>query len=257
MHTPTNWYWTAAAAAIIGLSGCGRSTRVDEPVWLAVQGPVAVDIESFNGDVSVVAERERQHAMVQVRRRATHGSGRTGDAKAALSRIRYSAEVVPSDTGPTLMVRTWTDDPEPWFLRADVRVFLPIIENVRIRSTNGKVQAENIRGVVDIECAEGDVRVLTNNPLTEAITIVNKNGDIDLRTRGGTSGEFDCHSHGGTVDQRIKYGRVTIHEGTDGDTLWMTLNEGTNPVQLRTVDGDVRISIVDEPLDVGGLIVDP
>jgi Toastrack DUF4097 len=246
------------AAALTMLSGCGQPARVDRPVWLAVQKPVAVEVESFNGNVLISADPKwRPYAMIQVKRSADFGSGRKAAAKAAVDRIKHSAEIVQRADGPVLQVRTWTDDPEPWLLRADVRIFIPAVKGLTVHNGRGKVSAINIEGDVNVETTGGDVRVMTNLPMTRPVTITNRQGDIDYRVRGDSTGAFDCQAEGGGVDQRATLGHVIIHSGTNQDTLLATLNDGKNPVRLRTTDGDIRVAVVENPTDVGTLILTP
>jgi len=37
----------------------------------------------------------------------------------------------------------------------------------------------------------------------------------------------------------------------------MTLNDGENPIRLRTVDGDIRIAVVSNPTNIGTYIIQP
>ena len=45
--------------------------------------------------------------------------------------------------------------------------------------------------------------------------------------------------------------------GTTHDRLLAVLNEGTNPITLRTVDGKIRIAVVPDPTATGTFIIDP
>ena len=245
------------AGVTIGLGGCSAPSHVGEPILLATQGPVAVDVVSFNGDVTVNADPTLQWATIEVRTKAIHGIGRNVEADNSLANIRYSAKIVAGEHGPVLQVRTWTTDPEPWFQRAHVEINLPHVRGLTVRTTNGTIEALNVGGEIDIECSNGDVRLMTNVRMRRAVTIHNDQGDIDYRVPYGSTAEFRCHSTGGSVDGRIRGGRYIVHTGTDHATLIATLNEGTNPVELTTTGGDIRIAVVEKPTDVGSYIVTP
>ncbi len=245
------------AGASIGLGGCSAPSYVGEPILLATQGPVAVDVVSFNGDVTVNADPMLPWATIEVRTTAIHGIGRNVEADNSLANIHYSARIVEGKHGPVLQVRTWTTDPEPWFQRAHVEINLPRVRGLTIRTTNGTIEALNVGGEIDIECSNGDVRLMTNVRMLRAVTIHNNQGDIDYRVPYGSTGEFKCHSIGGGVDGRIREGRYIVHAGTDHDSLVATLNQGTNPVTLTTTGGDIRIAVVEKPTDVGSFIVTP
>jgi hypothetical protein len=231
--------------------------RALEPVVLPVQGPVAIDVESFGGDVIVEADARLRQATVGVVLEATHGYKRSGEAKASLAQIEHSAELVPGDMGPVLRVRTATTHAEPYFQRAHVRIDLPHADGVRVRTRWGRVELVDVEGTLDVETSEEDVRVMTHLALVRPVTILNRQGSIDYRVRGESSGAFDCRAIRGNVDARVVYGRFVVRSGTDGSTLLATLNGGTNPVVLRTVDGHIRIAVVADPTEIGASIVEP
>lgn len=263
----------AVAAGLLLASGCGRtfssfgewlgdaasgvsnkSTR-DAPIDFEVDGPVTLDVESFNGDVTVKCDPSLAIGRVRVTRVATHGAGRKGEAKGSLSTIEYSAELVPGEVGQMLQVRTWTTDAEPHFQRAHLKIELPEVDGVFIRTSNGNIDAIGIEGETDIVTSYGDVRVMTNLPMYQPVTIINNSGNIDYRIRGESTGDLDCKSLRGKVRHRVRHGELVVHEGTSFDRLLATLNSGSNPVVLRAADGDVSIAVIAEPTKVGVLII--
>ena len=246
-----------SAGVTIGLGGCGNPSYVGEPILLATQGPVAVDVVSFSGDVTVNADPALLWATIEVRHKATHGIRRNEEAHDSLANIQHSARIIEGEHGPVLQVRTWTTDKEPWFQSAHVEINLPRVRGLTVRTTNGMIEAVNVDGKIDIECANGDVRVMTNLPMRQAVTIHNDQGNIDYRVPFGSTAEFTCHSNGGSVDGRIRAGRYIVHTGTDHATLVATLNAGENPVKLTTTGGDIRIAVVEKPTDIGTYIVTP
>lgn len=239
------------------LQSLARQTATDEPQTFDVVGPVAVDVDSFGGNVTIIANDKLTNATVQVTRDARHGFMRGDEAEASLSEIDYSADLVNRESGQVLEVKTWTDHDQPYQQRAHVRIAAPSITDVHVRTSHGMVHAQMIHGAVDIETTDGDVRVMTNMPMTKRVTILNQDGDIDYRVRGESTARFDAHAIRGKVLQRVRNGRMVILPSTDDDTLIATLNEGTNPVTLRTVDGQIRIAVVPEPTKVGAMIVTP
>ena len=246
-----------ALLATATLGGCGYRSQMAEPIALATAGPVAVHVVSFNGDVSVTADPRLPWATIRMKRQATHGFGRHAEAKESLANIQYSAKIVAGEHGPVLEVRTWTTDKEPWFQRAHVDIQLPNVDGLTIRTTNGTVDVLNIRGAVDISSTEGDVEFMTNLPMLKPVTINTSSGDVDYRVLIGSTARFECHAEEGSVDGRIRHGRLIIHKGTNDETFLATLNDGTNLVRLTTVNGDIRIAVVKAPTDVGSSIVTP
>ncbi len=246
-----------AAAATAALGGCGYRSQMTEPILLSAEGPVAVNVVSFSGDVTVTADPNLPWATITMKRQATHGFGRNVEAKESLANIQYSARIVAGEHGPVLEVRTWTTDKEPWFQRAHVDIEVPIVDGLTIRTSNGTVEVWNIRGTVDITSSGGDVQVMSTLPMVQPVTINNTNGDVDYRVRIGSTARFECHAENGSVDGRIRHGHIIIHNGTNDHTFLATLNDGTNPVRLTTVNGDIRIAVVKSPTDVGSWIVTP
>lgn len=255
------------AGGALLLGGCAGSiwdpntwadkSRSHDPVLLAVSGPLLVDVSTFSGNVVVNADPRNTFATVKVKLEATQGYGRSVEADVSMDHIQYSADILPTGSGQMLRVRTWTSDAEPWYQRAHVTIDVPSVDGLSVSTANGHVTALNVTGPVEIETSRGDVRVLTRQPLIEPVSISNDYGDIDYRVRGESTGAFDCRAVGGSVDQRARFGRVIVHGGTTSDRLLATLNDGTNPVRMQTKFGDIRIAVVDDPTDVGVLIMTP
>jgi hypothetical protein len=97
---------------------------------------------------------------------------------------------------------------------------------------------------------------MTNFAMTRPVIIANRDGDIDYRIRGESTARFDAETIDGTVSQLINYGKVTILSPLSGTQFNATLNDGTNRVTLRTVDGDIRIAVISNPEQVGEFIID-
>lgn len=263
-----------AIAPAIGLSGCSAADkpawlswdpndwanrgRTDDPILIDVAGPVALDVESFNGDVVVTAtgKPDAKQARVTVVREGVHGYARSKEAGASLDDITATAEIVPGELGQVLQVRTSTSNAEPHFQRAHLHIELPGVDGLKVRTSNGRVWARNIAGAVDVSTTEGDVRIMTNQPMLRPVTIVDRNGDIDYRVRAESAGAIDAQTVNGKVTALVKYGEMNIRPPTRNDLFHGTLNGGTNPLVMRTVNGDIRIAIVSNPEQVGQMIID-
>jgi hypothetical protein len=227
----------------------------DEPIAIDVIGPVAVDVESFNGDVMIRGNPELEQAQVTIVRAGVHGFDRIDESKRALQEIAYGAEVVPGQLGQVLRVQTSTTHAEPHYLRAHVFIELPDVNGVKVRTTNGRVYLRNVQGPIDVSTSEQDVRIMTNLMMNQPVTIVNRDGDIDYRVRGESQGRFDARTVNGRVSQLVRFGNSVVEPRTSDDALRATLNNGANPIILRTVNGDIRIAVVHNPEQVGANIV--
>ncbi|MHC4107859.1 MAG: DUF4097 family beta strand repeat-containing protein, partial [Planctomycetota bacterium] len=145
----------------------------------------------------------------------------------------------------------------PYFQRADLRIEAPAVDGLTVRAGPGRVYARGIEGPVDIAAVAGDVRVMTNLPMLEPVTIANQDGDIDYRVRGESRGAFDCETGKGRVEHRVRFGRFVINGERRDNRLAATLNGGTNPIVLRTGEGDIRVAVVHNPEEVGWIISGP
>lgn len=235
-----------------------RTFTSDEPIELSTSGAIAVDVDNFAGDVTVRADRKVDRTYVEVRRVATHGFGRWNESKEALDDARWTASLEGRDGGGDILrIRTDTPNPEKYYHHMEIVVVTPALDTVKVRSTNGDVTVIENRGSVDIETTRGDVRMMTPWPMTDPITIVTSEGSIDYRVRGESKGIFDCESHGGQVRQRAEFGKwLALDAGNDHDRFLAVLNDGRNPVVLRTSEKDIRVAIVPDPTTVGIYIVD-
>lgn len=269
MHAVTRFCPALLLVVTMMLTGCANSplatertpfssmfypTTADRPVQLEVAGPVEIDVESFNGDVFVTADPRSSEAKVQITRRAVHGGNRHGEAKGSLDHIDYTVDVVPGEIGQRIRVRTNTDHAEPHYQRADVHIEVPEVDGVYVRTRNGRVYLRGIQGEVDVNTTNGDVRVFTNHRMNRRVTVINSGGNIDYRVRGESAGAFDAETVNGRVTHRFRYGRCIIGPGTTRHRLNARLNDGTNPIVLRTVNGDIRIASVSHPERVGAYI---
>ena len=253
----------ASIAGLMFLSGCSYpytyprgKLSTDDAMLFEAAGPISVDVETFNGHVVIEADPEAEGVSFHVQREGTHGFTRGKEAKAAMEGIIYTAAMAPGDLGPVLQVRTATGTPEPHFQLANIFITAPAIHNVRVVTNNGSVRVKGMHGSADITTRDGDVLVMTNEAMTQPVTIVTSNGSIDYRVRAESTGYFDAETVRGAIKHRLMYGRYVM-QPSGSNALRMTLNDGENPIRLRTVDGDICIAVVHNPVEVGTFVVGP
>jgi len=272
---------SAALAAVPALCGCSsqhsldervagnatairdaanfRTFRTDEPVELETKGAVGVVVDSFGGDVTVRADPTVKKTRVEVRRVSDMGLGRWQESREELADIAWTATLEPRESGgETLKVEAKTQNPEAHYFRAHIVIVAPALDAVAVRTTRGSVAVLENQGPVDIETSSGDVRMLTPWPMTQPIKIITSEGSIDFRVRGESRLSFDAETRGGEVRQRCMFGKWrALGSENDHDRMLATLNDGTNPVFLRTSEKNIRIAVVADPTNVGREIVDP
>lgn len=238
-----------------------RSSR--EELRLPVEGLVNVEVRNFAGDVVIRGDRpdRTQDALVILDRRGEHRGFRDKESEASLPLITWDVRITPP-AGPgepsTLVVEASTTHDEPWYQRLDIEVTIAELGRITVETTRGRVQVSNNRGPVDITTTKGNVRVVTPWPQKLESIIVTRDGDIDYRVRGESSFVLDAETIGGTVKARCTAGRWTAHDArNDHDSMHATLNDGGERLILRTVDGNIRVGVVEEPGAIGSFIVTP
>lgn len=241
---------------VLTAGGCTTAQITDEPMVLDVSPPMAVDVDLFRGDVILRVNPKLTETSVTVTRVATHGAKRRKEAKASLQEIQYSADVIAGELGPVVQVRASTTHAEPHFQHVNVFIDSPEIAGVKIRTRNGRVVARDVTGPIDVSTSYEYVRIMTRYAITEPVTILNSEGDIDYRVRGDSTARLDCVAIGGHASMKARFGEVVVYPESDSDTLRADLNNGNNDVVLRTVNGDIRVVVIDEPAEVGLTIVD-
>ena len=242
---------TTSGAVRAKLSGIAREH--DSLVQYRSRGPIDVIVDSFAGDVVIIADPQFDATSIQLIREAHHGYLRGFEPEEALKYLAWDSRLDPGP-GPveTLSISTSYTGPEPWYMRAHLRIQTPQLDRVRIRTTQGRVYVRNNTGPVDIETNLGDVIIATDHPLKDAMRVLVSEGDVDYRVPGGSTGLFDVAVVDGDIKMWVTEGRMRFTEDHNNeDILNATLDSGENPVVLRTTEGTIRIAVVDQPLEFG------
>ena len=231
----------------------GIEQKRDDLVQYRARTPIDLIVESFAGDVVVVADPRFDVTSVQLTREAHHGYLRGFEPIEALEYLSWNSRLDPGP-GPveTLRIETSYSGPEPWFMRANLRIETPRLDRVRVRTARGIVSIRNNTGPVDIETSRGDVTVATSHPLRDAARILVSEGDVDYRVPGGSTGSFDLAVVEGDVQLRVTEGRLRFSDvPSTQQAVIATLDRGENPGRIRSTEGTIRISVVEEPLSFG------
>jgi hypothetical protein len=244
---------TIVLTGLLTLPACTSRNAEDEALLFDIPGPLAVDVETFGGDVRITADPTATQARVRVDRWADFGEEREGEAETSLEEIQYTAGVESGPEGPVLSVRATTSHPEPHRQRANISITVPAAEGVRIITHDGEVTVIDAQGSATIEAGD-EVAYMTNWPLTQPLSITTQEGGIDLRIRGESRGDIRAETLDGDVTVRNRFGELRmLHH--DGRRLHSILNDGENEVVLRAVEGDVSITVVDDPTERGWWVV--
>jgi DUF4097 and DUF4098 domain-containing protein YvlB len=146
-----------------------------------------------------------------------------------------------------LSVEATCDNDSLRSLYADITIRAPFIHNVAIHTQRGDVTVVGTSGSLTIQTSDGDVRVVTPYALNQKVTIENRRGNIVYRVSGTSSGIIDATAMNGAASLNVRQGDTIILPGTTGDHLIAIFNDGLNPIVMRTVEGDIRIYVLENP----------
>ncbi len=228
-------------------TGCSSRGTEDDAVFFDIAGPVAVDIESFGGDIAVIADPDATQASVEVQRWADMGDDREDESETSLAAISYTAAIESGAEGPVLQVRATTSHAEPHRQRANILVVLPAAENVRIVTAHCEVTVVDAQGSATIEAGD-EVTYLTNWPITQPVSITTQEDGIVMRVRGESQGSIEAQTLDGAVSVTAKHGALQILHH-DGRRLHAVLNGGENPIILRAAEGYVTVGVIEHPTE--------
>ncbi len=232
---------------------------IDDPhVVIDTLGPIDLEVESFGGNIRVEAVPGMVGTTVEPVRRAFLGHLRRDEAEVSLEAIDYRIELREGELDrEVLVITTSTDHPEPHFQGVDFMIRTGELGRVNVVTRRGHVWIENNRGGVDIDTTYGDIRVVTDHPMNEAVTLVSKEGSIDYRVAPGSTGLYDLRTIGGEVYQRFTDARVVALGVENGPSIFYgEVGGADNPVTLRTTYADIRVSVVENPTDCGPIITE-
>ncbi|MBC8201531.1 MAG: DUF4097 family beta strand repeat protein [Planctomycetes bacterium] len=231
--------------AILALAGCQSQQVVDfDTALLQTRGPVAIDIQSFAGNVTVIVDPSIVGTQVQ----ATQLEIGLEEVPERSAHMTCSTNIETGMTGEVVHIVAACDDNSLGLISAEIVVRSNSIHGVSVTTSNGNVTLLGISGAVDVKTKDGNVRVVTPLLMNERVSIENRRGDIVYRVRGESSGIIDATALNGEVALDLRQGKAIILPGSTGDHLFATFNGGTNPIIMRTVDGDVRLYVVADPV---------
>ena len=211
---------------------------------LVTTGPVSIYVDSFEGNVSIQQSDGHVGTSIEV-------LGRVADPleiSQGLSWLRCSASVLTNDLGQEVVIEL--EETEGRIGRSQIQITITSsdIHGVRVQTTRGDVDVQGVSGSMDIRTSDGDVRVATRLPMTDRVSIENHRGDIMYRVRPESSGLIEATALGGESVLYVPFGSSLILPNTTREHLMATLNGGENPIVLWTVDGDIRITVTENPM---------
>lgn len=176
--------WVALAAGIAACNPISRRvTRLDHQSYPVPNGGhTSLSVTTFNGRVSVTAAGEGK-ADVSVTAYGTGGGD--ADAQAALDAVKVSM----SQAGERLVITAQPDGNGPLAATrgADIDVMLPPNSDVTLTTSNGRIEAVNVRGSIVAQTSNGEIvtragRNVQAETSNAAVTAVHPTGGLSVRT---------------------------------------------------------------------------
>ncbi|MDP7005787.1 MAG: DUF4097 family beta strand repeat-containing protein [Phycisphaerales bacterium] len=231
--------------AILTLIGCQTTQVVNfKTTTLNTSGPIAVDVSSFGGNVTVIADPTVLQTTVSAKQLELG----LGEVPMPDLHMECSTYIEPTPWGEIIHVDATTNDNPLGTITADITVRANSIHGVTVETKNGDVTLLGITGELNIQTSDGDVRIVTPRVMNEDVLIENIRGDIVYRVRAESSGTIDATAMNGEASLDLRYGEATILPGSTGDHLVANFNNGVNSLVMRTVDGNIRIFVVADPV---------
>lgn len=229
--------------------------KAAETTLVPSDGLMGVEVDSFAGDVVILADRDATTATIDAVKRGTHGYSRRAESEDSLEQI--SVEYGVEERGPSkfIVVRASTSAPEPWHQRVDLTVTVPRLGTAVVRTARGHVYVTDFAEGVDIETNEGDVRAVSNHVLTQPSTILDAEGSIDWRAPPGSTAKVEAEAVNGVVRVKAREGKwLGLDARNDHDSMYGSINGGANLLVLRTVGGNIRVFVGPNPSHTGSFL---
>lgn len=212
---------------------------------------VAVDVENLNGSVTILVSDRYKEASVYAS--TNWGSDRASDEPATQDGARrwVSAEhVMEGDNSVLRVLSQATPEMDPP-VRTEIRILMPSCDGVFVRSGGGNVTVVGAGGAHTIASGfelgrGGHIEVRTSRPINDPINLRTSDGAVNLVLAPNSGGLIDVQTDDGRVAFGSKYGRLTNVQVEE--ERWTGIWNGqTNPIVLRTLDGDARLRVEEKP----------
>jgi hypothetical protein len=232
-----------------GVGGFGWFTSGEvKEVSLPLSIPVGktLKVENACGDVKIVGGFDVGTATARARFKGASAEDAKAKAEAYTLIIEESDHMV--------LIR----QPDVSGLHVDVEIQMPGTGNVEARVETGDIQILDTRGTCRVFGRSGDVRlrgldgvveitgengdISVEDTTTPSLTIENKNGDINaIRIKGNVN----ARSASGDVHLSHVAGKTVAVESVSGSILVEMEEPVTGTLNIRTVNGDVKLTVPD------------
>ena len=250
MPRHTKFFLAGLLGTALLLGGCNHQQKTkleitNLPADYAAITTVDVNITSASGTVELIARTGMKAPWIDVKRSRPAGGEMKGPGKHP---EQYSTATFSDDHGHgTLTIVSTAGDVASAGEWVRILVYVPSLNNVRIRNAGGHVTVLNARGSVDIQnsttsLGTGSIEFASTFPIKSSLQCATDEGEIDVKLASQSELSIEAFAGGNrpvvTAANAAMLGVVQKGETWDG-----TLNGGTARAILRSGKGAVKLNI--------------
>jgi len=226
--------------------------------------PGQLVLENIRGDVTIMGEATEQIEVVES---ITIRSKIEERAKKLFEDVKASVKQTSTEDEP-LVIRVTGQPSRRREVSFEYTVVVPVIFSTLVQTRGGDLNAENIKGEIDVTTAGGNISLMELNGRISAntsggdidasdlggrVTLTTSGGDIDVETIQGDlvattaggeievqdiQGNVSVNTSGGDIDLASIEGREVIARTSGGD---ITADDITSNIDLSTTGGDIEM----------------
>lgn len=228
--------------------GCAKTQttplRLDIPEGTVA---LALDVSNFNGNVTVRADHGEPGVALIEAQRFVRSPGSQRESDAAIENIQIFSEIETEGPLGVLRVETASLAEDQAQHGIDLLIRMPRCDGVRIRNAGGHVSVTDAGGTIDIINEQGSIEFRTTRRMTEPVNLITHEGEVYYQVPPDSTGTFDMLTLEGRTTIKDR-GSIIEETYTARGELRFVLNDGDNPVVMRTNRGNVRAWVMDDPL---------
>jgi hypothetical protein len=217
---------------------------------------LAVDVENYRGHVEVIADDNARNVTVDGWIWLSADALKAGGEEPyTLTNVEARIERSPdAPNSGVLRVRTSSEHSE--FHDHHVRLVIraPRVDGLRIVNRDGYVEVVEARGAVEIENASGGIQFRSSSPMVDPVQVLATDTNIWYQVPAGSTGDVVLETLEGravyknTLTESDQTYTTMSQDGADGSVIRTVLAGGTNPVNIRTNRGDIRLLVMEDPV---------
>ncbi len=218
----------AGLCGLVFVSGCFLAAPLHEETRHSVLSHVPdapIHVTTVNGKISVI-QAAREDVSIEARVRAT-----------SPERLEQTAVTPQRASDGTLTVAvSWPDGKRRSREGCDLAIQTPDARGLQLRSSNGSITVQNLRGMAYAKTSNGSITV---NGQQGAVDAKTSNGKIKVE---GAQGSAKLESSNGSITARGIAGAVDAV--TSNGSVEVALGSGSSgPIQVRSSNGSVNVSV--------------